>query len=104
MQVPEVQNSGESSTQRSRTLPGIDSHVLRSALSHLHRLAEAIVTWNGEDINVTLTYGGWAAVLDGFDPTPWDDDRPARGPHSLIGYGDSENQAVCDLVERLMEL
>ena len=62
------------------------------------------ITWNGEKIIEQETYGyNCAATLDGYDPTPWDEDTPARGPHATIGWGDSPMQALCDLVEKLWE-
>ncbi len=68
-------------------------------------------SWNGELIRTSFDYPpipirsmDWSAVLDGYDPTPYDYDTPARGPHAAMGYGHSEGQAICDLIEQLMEL
>ena len=68
-------------------------------------------TWNGEKIRTSFDYPpipirqcDWSAVLDGYDPTEWDYDTPAHGPHATIGFGHSEGQAIADLIEQLSEL
>lgn len=61
-------------------------------------------TWNGEAIWTSSDSYAWYAFLDNYDPTPWDSETPARGPHAIAGRGNSEAQAVCDLIERLVEL
>lgn len=60
-------------------------------------------TWNGERIDVSdLAWPyGFDATLANYDPTPWDADTPARGPHATLGCGDSRMQAVADLVQQL---
>lgn len=62
-------------------------------------------TWNGEKIRTDGVGRIWAfsAVLDEYDPTPWDHDTPASGPHARVGFGDSEPQAICDLIEQIWE-
>lgn len=68
------------------------------------------ITWNGEKINTSFEYQprpircwDWAATLDNYDPTPWDADTPAIGPHQVAGNGESEMQAICDLIQSLWE-
>jgi hypothetical protein len=63
------------------------------------------ITWNGEKIitDTDTFLWNWYAILDGYDPTPWDSETPARGPHSRVGWGDSPMQAACDLIEQLWE-
>ena len=63
-------------------------------------------TWNGEPIRTSdyaMPYE-WYATLDNYDPTPWDSETPARGPHSRVGTGPTEAQAICDLIEQLSEM
>lgn len=65
-------------------------------------------TWNGEKIRTErfdrrFDRKDSTAVLDDYDPTPWDADTPAKGPHSRVGFGDSEPQAICDLIEQIWE-
>lgn len=65
-------------------------------------MSELNWTWNGEKI-VTSNGSLCTAVLDEYDPTQWDDDTPATGPHSWHAIADSEAQAACDLIERIWE-
>lgn len=61
-------------------------------------------TWQGEKINFHPGFGSaWYAFLDGYDPTPWDSETPARGPHSRFGCGDTAVEAIADLLEKLEE-
>lgn len=62
-------------------------------------------TWNGEKIRTSdemLPYH-WLATLDNYDPTPIDYETPARGIHTFCERGDTEAEAVCNLIERLYE-
>lgn len=62
-------------------------------------------TWNGEKILISdRLWTGYSAILDGYDPTPWDYDTPVRGPHTRIGEGNSLQQAACDLIEQIWEM
>lgn len=62
-------------------------------------------SWNGELIitsDYMLPYY-WVAVLDDYDPTPYDSNTPARGPRAYCGSGDSEEQAIADLLQHLVD-
>lgn len=68
------------------------------------------LTWNGEPIITSFDYPpipirsfDWSATLDGYDPTPWDSETPATGIHAICESGQSEAQAICNLIERIME-
>ena len=62
------------------------------------------MTWNGEEIIIHDDYGGFAAALDGYDPTPFDEDHPATGIHSRIAHGDSKDIAACELVQEIYDM
>lgn len=63
-----------------------------------------VTTWRTENIITGCCgYGWYYAHLDGYDPTPWDDDTPATGPRSKVGYGSTEPEALADLLDKLPE-
>lgn len=49
--------------------------------------------------NITTIY----AILDGYDPTPYDADTPAKGPHTWHEFGESPEIAATNLIQRLYE-
>ena len=62
------------------------------------------MTWNGEEIVIHNEYMGFAAALDDYDPTPFDEDRPATGIHSRIATGTSADIAACELVQEIYDM
>ncbi len=70
----------------------------------LPRLAPAS-EWKGERIDASpdLAGHGFTATLENYDPTPWDSETPARGPHSRLGRGVTAATATEDLLEQLEE-
>jgi hypothetical protein len=60
--------------------------------------------WNGERIETSADGYAWHAYLENYDPTPMNAWTNARGPHAAYGEGATEAQAVCDLIEKLVEL